>query len=318
MGSGNGREAAVIVLGSVNTDLVIRGPKLPAPGETVLGGTFFQAPGGKGANQAVAAARLGLTPAIFLAAVGGDSLGEMALANLKKENLNTEFVKTVKDVSTGVALILVDHSGQNCISVASGANLRLLPDDLDRVPIHVWQAARVFLASLEVPLATVIHGLTLARRHGLITILNPAPAAGGACQSEVMCLVDILTPNETEASELTGVHVIDEPSVIAAAKRLQAAGCGTVIVTRGEQGCTVVEKTDAALAEKTWSVPALPVTAIDTTAAGDAFNGALAEAIAEKKPLAAAIEFATRAAAYSVTRAGAQPSLPTRNEIAND
>lgn len=303
----------VIVLGSVNTDLVIRGPRLPRPGETVLGGVFYQAAGGKGANQAVAAARAARAPVALIAAVGDDGLGRAALEGFARENLHTAHVRVVPGGASGVALILVDETGENAISVASGANAVLRPEDVDAVPDELWSAARVFLTCLESPIDTVVRGLERAKRAGLTTILNPAPADVSICCEQVLRLVDILTPNEGEAALLTGMPVSDEVSAVAAARRLQAYGCGAVIVTRGPAGCVIV--TDRFATDGVVSQPACPVQAVDTTAAGDAFNGALAVALSEGEPLVAAARFASHAAAISVTRQGAQPSLPVRGEI---
>lgn len=300
----------VTVLGSVNVDLVVRGPRLPAPGETVLGGEFYQASGGKGANQAVAAARLAEHGASFIAAVGDDAFGKAAFATLASEGLDMAAVKVIAGAPTGVALILVDAGGQNLISVASGANARLSATAAD---LEVWRAAlgrsRVALASLETPMASVFAFLQLARECGCLTVLNPAPVPPGQSLDALLPWVDIVTPNETEAQQLTGIEVRDEASAGAAGRALQRRGCGVAIVTRGAQGATVVER-------DVWSASAAEVEAIDATAAGDAFNGALAVALAEGRTLQAAVEWANRAAGISVTRKGAQPSLPRRAELA--
>lgn len=301
---------SLIVLGSVNADLVIRGPRLPRPGETVLGGDFFQAAGGKGANQAVAAARAGRKPVVFLAAVGADPLGRQALAGLAAEGIDGRWIRVVSPAATGVALILVDPHGENLISVASGANLQLAPSDVDRIPDEVFSGAKVFLANLESPLPTVQRGLARARMSGLRTILNPAPAVPPQEAEPLWRLADVLTPNEHEAATLAGMPVESKESAIAAAKTLQALGAGDVIVTLGSQGCVCALK-EAPLVV----IPAMPVQAVDATAAGDAFSGALAVALCEGKSLVAAARFATAAAGIAVTRAGAQPSLPRRQEI---
>ncbi|MGE0609673.1 MAG: ribokinase, partial [Pirellulales bacterium] len=299
----------IIVLGSVNTDLVIRGKRLPRPGETVLGGTFFQAAGGKGANQAVAAARLARQPVVLLAAVGDDSFGQSALTALNRENLSIQYVRIVAGTASGVALIVVDELGENAISVASGANASLLPSDVDALPDELLSFAGVFMTCLESPLETVEHGLQRAKAAGMLTILNPAPADNRICRPGLLRLVDVLTPNENEAAALAEVSVSDDASAVAAAQRLQSLGCRAVIITRGAQGCLVVKN------DEITRIPAPVVQAIDTTAAGDAFNGALAVALSEGQPLAIAAHFASTAAAISVTRQGAQPSLPTRREV---
>ena len=301
--------ARVIVLGSINVDLVIQGPRLPLVGETVLGGRFFQSLGGKGANQAVAAARASRDPVAFIAAAGDDAYGRAAFAAFARENLVSDFIRTIAGEPTGVALIMVGSGGENAIAVASGANARLLPADVDALPQSLFDEAKVFLACLESPLDSVQRGLERAKQAGLTTILNPAPACAEVIDRGLLRWVDVVTPNETEAAQLTGV-LLDEIArdATAAGRRLQDLGCRAAIVTLGAAGCQVVEIESTRL-------PALPVRAVDTTAAGDAFNGALAVALAEGRSLLEAARFATRAAAIAVTRAGAQSSLPTRAEI---
>lgn len=306
----NASSAAILVLGSVNVDLVVRGSRLPGPGETVLGGEFYQAAGGKGANQAVAAARLANSPVVFVAAVGDDPLGQPSHDALARENLALDHIRCVTGQSTGVALIMVDQHGENCISVASGANACLTPDDVDRIPESVFRAARVFLACLESPPETVERGLVRARQSGLTTILNPAPASPSIADQGLLPWVDILTPNESEAQCLTGIAVGDAETATAAARQLQTLGCRDVIITLGKQGAVVVDSQG-----RVTRLDALPVVAVDATAAGDAFNGALAVAIAEDRPLVDAARWATVAAGLSVTRRGAQPSLPSRAEV---
>ena len=314
---------STLVLGSVNVDLVIHGSRLPAPGETVLGGQFLQAAGGKGANQAVAAARAATGTVAFVGGVGDDPFGTQSHEGLALEGLELSGLVTFPRTSTGIALILVDSTGQNLISVASGANARLTPDHVDALPDELFAAARVFLTSLEIPLPTVRRGLERAREEGLITILNPAPANRGILEGDMLSLVDILTPNETELCQLAGepggegtegfltagASAADDPSRWrAAALKLRDRGCRTVIATLGPAGCLAVGDLE-------FHQSAPQVRAVAATAAGDAFNGALAVALAEGQPLTAAVRFATATAALSVTRAGAQPSLPRREEI---
>jgi ribokinase len=298
--------SGIIVLGSINMDLVVRVERMPQPGETVLGGRFSTNLGGKGANQAVAAARAASSQVTLVAAVGDDAHGREALATLGCEpRLSLDYVKAIAGEATGVALITVDAAGENMIGVASGANARLTPDDIDRLPERMWRESLVFLACLEVPLASVRRGLQRAKEFDVLTILNPAPAISGA--ADLLLLADIATPNEIEAAALVGeTNAAIDAALLA--RRLQAAGAKDVIVTCGAAGCMAVSR-DVTL------VPARPVTAVDTTAAGDAFNGALAAALAEGRELADAARFANRAAAISVTRPGAIPSLPTRVEI---
>ena len=305
--------STIIVLGSVNTDLVVRGPHLPRAGETVLQGNFYQAQGGKGANQAVAAARASRGPVTLVAAVGDDDLGAASRAALAEENLTLDFLKTVPDTPTGVALILVDHQGQNMISVASGANLHLTPEDVEALREEIFRDARVLLVSLEVSLETASCALARAKRGGLTTILNPAPASREILDRDMLRHVDVLTPNEVEAETLSGTSALDRESAVRAARRLQNVGPRAIIITLGADGCIVVAENDED--DGIVEIDACPVEAIDTTAAGDAFNGALAVALAEKKPLAEAARWANRAGALAASRAGAQPSLPTRDEI---
>jgi len=301
-------QPAILVLGSINTDLVVKGPRIPTPGETVVGGRFFKAAGGKGANQAVAAARAGGVSVNLIAAVGDDEFGRAALEGLKAEGVACEHVKQIDAEPSGVALIMVDDNGQNCISVASGANLHLTPADIDALDDQVFQQATVLLACLETPWQTVLRGLERAKHFGLTTILNPAPATSRIASSDALKHVDIITPNEPEATLLVGETIYDIPSAIKAGKRLVQRGCRQAIVTLGSRGCVVVN-------DKVTHVDALKVRAVDTTAAGDAFNGTLALALAEGKDIEMAARWANIAASLSVTRQGAQPSLPSREEI---
>ena len=311
--------AGVVVLGSINVDLVMRVPQHPRPGETILGSNFRQLAGGKGANQAVAAARAGQVPVTFLAAVGDDEFGRSAIQRLQSEpQLNARYIATKPNVATGVALITVDERGENCICVAGGANQELTATDLTLLPTKIWEAASLFLVSLESPLESVAQGLRLARQHELITIVNPAPAQRAIVQPELASLIDLLTPNESEAERLTGISVVDEASAVLAGRELLKRGCQNVIITRGALGSIWIGANDQ------WeSMAAHAVTACDTTAAGDAFSGALAAALATelaaaritRQQLLPAMQFASRVAAISVTRPGAQDSLPYRHEV---
>ena len=295
----------VLVAGSANTDMVVRVPRIPRPGETVLGGAFAMAAGGKGANQAVAAARAGAR-VTFVARVGDDLFGRQALEGFAGDGIETRFVRATPGAATGIALITVDERGENSISVASGANALLAAGDIEAAA-EAFGAADIVLLQLESPLGTVEAAARAAKERGVPVVLNPAPAR--ELGDALLSLVSVLTPNEHEAELLTGVAVRDEAGAREAARRLRARGPATVVVTLGERG--VYASSEAFEG----GVPAFRVDPVDTTAAGDVFNGALAVALAEKRPLPDALRFAQAAAAVSVTRPGAQPSAPTRAEI---
>ncbi|MGB9687640.1 ribokinase [Thermogutta sp.] len=299
----------VIVLGSINTDLVVKVRRLPHPGETVIGGTFYQNQGGKGANQAVAAARAGKNPVTLIAAVGNDVFGRESLAALQREKIDSTYVEVKEGISSGVALIMVDERGENAIAVASGANSALSPADVRKVPDSVFETAAVLLTCFEVPVETVEIGIQRARKCGVTTILNPAPVPE-ELPAELLSEVDIVTPNEHEIARLAGLPQIDDgASMHAAVERLLAYGVRKVVLTLGSRGCFFAEANSAKY------IPAFPAKAVDTTGAGDAFNGALAAALAEGREWTESLRWASAAAAISVTRAGAQPSMPSRQEI---
>mgnify|MGYP000133981287 CR=1 FL=1 len=294
--------AKVTVAGSSNTDMVVRVPHLPLPGETVLGEQFIMAAGGKGANQAVAAARLG-AEVTFVARVGRDVFGAEALAGFRREGVHTQYIHTDARASSGVALILVDHAGENCIAVAPGANALLSPADVQEAREAI-AASDVLLLQLEIPLETVVAAAQIANQAGVRVILNPAPAPSSPLPRNLLACLDILTPNENEASLLTG---ISDPEK--AAHLLLEQGVKTVVMTLGARGALIVSRDGREL------VPGFPVEAVDTTAAGDAFNGGLAVALARGKPLAEAVRFANACGALATMRLGAQPSLPTLQEV---
>jgi ribokinase len=295
----------IVVVGSSNTDMILQMDRIPRPGETILGDAFSMAAGGKGANQAVGAARAG-GAVTFVARVGRDLFGDQALAGFRKDRINTRYIVRDRTTPSGVALIFVAKGGQNSIGVASGANGRLLPADVRRARAAI-EGAQVLLTQLETPLETVEAAAKLAAARGVKVILNPAPAR--PLPDSLLRKVSILTPNESEAELLTGVRVHDDRSAERAAERLLAKGVTTVVITLGARGAYVAH------GERRERVPGFPVKAVDTTAAGDVFNGALAVALGEGIQLAEAVRFANAAAAISVTRLGAQPSAPVRREI---
>jgi len=299
------KKARIAVVGSSNTDMIIRLAHLPARGETVLGGRFAIAAGGKGANQAVGAARAG-GDVTFIARLGTDMLGDKALAGLAGDGINVDFVVRDPGAPSGIALIFTEESGENIIAVAAGSNGRLSPADV-RKGRKAIERADVVVAQLETPLASVQAAASIAARAGAVVILNPAPAQ--PLPDTLLRHVSIITPNETEAGLLSGIRVGNAASAAKAADRLRARGVLTVIVTLGSRGCLVVTEGGRTL------VPGFKVKAADTTAAGDIFNGALAVALGEGTPLLESVRFASAAAAISVTRLGAQPSAPTRREI---
>jgi ribokinase len=298
----------ILVIGSSNTDMIIRLGRLPRPGETVLGGEFTMAAGGKGANQAVAAARAG-GRVTFLARVGRDLFGDRALEGFRRDGINVEFLVRDPRCPSGVALIFVGAEGQNSIAVASGANARLTPADV-RQARSVLAGAAAVVMQLETPLASVQAAAELAADAGVPVILNPAPAPAQPLPRRLLRLVSVLTPNETEAERLAGRAITDDHAAAEAAAILLAQGPRIVVLTMGARGALL------ATAGCCQIVPSFPVRAVDTTAAGDVFNGAFAVAWAEGSDLVEAVRFANAAAALSVTRLGAQPSAPTRRAIA--
>jgi ribokinase len=295
----------VVVIGSANMDFTVAVPRLPREGETVTGGTFYVSHGGKGANQAVAARRL-RGEVRFIGCVGRDPQGEQIGVQLDREGIPTDALIRTGDAATGVALIMVDANGRNQIAVASGANLKLLPEGM-RAHASLLTWARVVLCQLEIPIPTVEWALAGARQHGVITILNPAPAQ--PLPNGLLSLVDCLTPNAHEAELLSEVAVDGPESATRAAQRLLARGVGRVIVTLGSQGVLFCDGRSAI------HFPAFPVEAVDTTGAGDAFNGALAVGLAAGGTWEEALPLANAAAALTCTKRGAQTSFPNRSDV---
>jgi ribokinase len=295
----------IFVIGSSNTDMVVKSTRLPVPGETVLGGKFIMAPGGKGANQAVAAARLG-GDVSFIAKLGDDIFGKQAIRHYARENIDTRFIVTDAADSSGIALITVDAGGENCIVVASGANARLSPEDIRPAEKEIGNSSCI-LMQLEIPLSTVLYVVEKAVKNKIPVILNPAPAQ--PLPDELLRQIDILTPNQKEAEMLSGIPITGKAGAEAAAKALAAKGVKTVIITLGNSGALILDR-----GKIEW-VPAPKITAVDSTAAGDIFCGSLAVFLMEKISLKAAVSFSCAAAALSVTRMGAQTSAPTRAEL---
>ncbi len=294
--------ANILVVGSINMDLVVRVPHSPMPGETVLGGDFETFPGGKGANQAVAAARMG-GDVTMVGRVGNDDFGDTLIQGLLQDNVKTTHVTKDPQAPTGIAMIAVAANGENSIVVASGANMEVTEADVAKAS-SLMEKTDILLVQLECPLEAVIAAVDLAKAHHVPVVLNPAPAQ--PIPKTLLANVDYLTPNESELAILSGVKGID-----AGIQKLQEWGLKALVVTLGEKGARVIsEGVDRHL-------PAYEVSAVDTTAAGDAFNGAFAVTLAEKKSLFDAVQYSMAAGALAVTKRGAQPSLPTREAVEN-
>ncbi|MBN1805709.1 MAG: ribokinase [Sedimentisphaerales bacterium] len=286
-------------------DLVVKSPRIPAIGETILGGDFIMTPGGKGANQAVAAAKLG-AEVYFIARLGDDIFARQSLDNFIKENVNTKYITRTKEVPSGVALITVDDAGNNLIVVAPGANQKLSPDDIKKAESDIASSVAL-VAQLEIPLDTVEYAARLANSSGALFILDPAPAQ--KLSPDLLKMIDILTPNETEAQILTDIEVTDEESACTAAKKLLESGIRSVILTLGSKGFLLADN------DKMEFVPAVKVNAVDTTAAGDAFTASLAVGLAKGKTLYDSAVYANYVAALSVTKIGAQSSMPSSEVV---
>jgi len=295
----------ILVVGSSNTDMVIKTKHLPRPGETVTGGTFFMNPGGKGANQAVAIARLG-GQVTFICKTGNDIFGSQSKQLFKEEGIDTSYMFSDTEHPSGVALITVDSKAENCIAVASGSNANLLPADLSTV-CEVIEKAGIILMQLEIPMDTIKYVTGIACELNKKVILNPAPAQ--PLDRELLQSLYLITPNETEAEMISGIKITDNDSLQTCAQTIYDMGVQTVIITLGSNGAFLY---NGVFNEH---IPTVKVEAIDTTAAGDVFNGALAVALSEGCSLPEAIRFANKAAAISVTRIGAQASAPYRHEM---
>ncbi|MCC5908046.1 MAG: ribokinase [Balneolaceae bacterium] len=299
------KNGKIAVIGSSNTDLVVNTPHFPAPGETILGRQFLMNPGGKGANQAVAAARLGGRVA-FIGKTGNDYFGRETRKNLAKEGIELAGLTTDSDTPSGIAQITVNEQGENTIVVAPGANMNLQPDDLDRAS-DIIEEASILLIQLEIPLKTVFHAAKKGFKSGKIVILNPAPAA--ELPAELFPNLTLITPNVHEAGQLSGETVNDRLSALKSAKILRKKGGKNILITMGEKGALLYTSRSAQI------IPAPEVQPVDTTAAGDCLNGALSAALARGENLSDAVRFAVKAASLSVMRPGAQNSLPYLSEV---
>lgn len=295
----------IVVVGSSNTDMVVKVPHIPALGETIMGTDFMTISGGKGANQAVAAARSG-ADVTFIACVSDDAFGKQAVENYRKEGIDISWIKIQQGTHSGIALINVADDGENSISVAPGANSYLFPEDI-RSFEDAFEGAKVVLAQLEIPMETVEAAATVAQAKGIPFILNPAP--GAAIPHSLLSMVTILTPNETEAAIITSRKYFSENDIPQMANEIFDKGGTTVLLTLGSKGVYLKSP------EFEGMIPGYKVKAIDTTAAGDVFNGVLTSALARGMDVYKAVDFAQRAAAFSVTKMGAQPSAPTLDEI---
>ncbi|ANQ52627.2 ribokinase [Flammeovirga sp. MY04] len=295
----------IIVIGSSNTDMVVKSPRIPAPGETILGGKFMQVAGGKGANQAVAAARSGGRVS-FIGKIGNDTLGKEAKKGLDRENIDTTNMYVDPNNPSGVALIFVSEEGENSISVASGANDTLSPEDITHSESFIKEHD-ILLVQFETPMPTVRKAIEIAKKHQLKVIVNPAPA--GQLPEDLFPLIDMIIPNETETELITGIKITDEKSMVNAADQLLAKGVKNVLITLGSKGVYLKnEETDTI-------VPAYKVNAKDTTAAGDTFCGALSVVLSNDRPLLEAIDTANASAGLSTQKDGAQTSIPYQKEV---
>ncbi|MEY8706703.1 ribokinase [Bacteroides faecichinchillae] len=295
----------IVVIGSCNTDMVVKANRLPVPGETILGGTFYMNPGGKGANQAIAASRLG-AEVTFISKIGYDLFGLQALEIYKSEKINTDFIFTDQKSPSGVALISVDSFGENSIIVAPGASRSLSLEDIDKAKEKIKEAD-IVLMQLEVPLETVEYAASIANEYGKKVILNPAPAS--TLSDSFLRNVHTILPNRIEAEMLSGIKVMDTESAHRAAEAIGEKGIENVVITLGKDGAYVKEKDEFTM------IPAKEVETIDTTGAGDVFCGAFSVHLSEGHSLAEAVRFANAAAALAVTRIGAQSAIPYKREV---
>jgi len=297
----------IVVVGSCNTDMVIKADRLPVPGETILGGTFFMNPGGKGANQAVAASRMGGNVTL-ISKTGNDVFGKQSVMLYTAENIKTDFIYSDPKHPSGVALITVDSHGENCIVVASGANAYLIPSDIDKASAEI-ESSDLVLMQLEIPIETVEYVAEMATKKGIKVILNPAPAR--ALSNSLLKNLYIIIPNKSEAEILSGIKVSDIESAKQAAQIISAKGVDIVVITLGSQGALIKENNEYHFVE------AFKVDAVDTTAAGDTFCGSVCVGLSEGRTILDSVKMAAKAAALTVTRMGAQTSIPYRSELSS-
>lgn len=295
----------LVVIGSCNTDMVVKSDRLPVPGETVLGGAFMMNPGGKGANQAVTVARMGGNTT-FISKTGNDLFGRQSVEMYSEENINTDFIFSDPNLPSGVALIMVDNNGENCIVVASGANASLSTQDIDKAK-EVIESADFLLMQLEIPIETVEYAAKMAYKKGIKVILNPAPAA--FLSNELLGCLYAIVPNNSEAEMLSGIKVFDWASAKQAADIISSKGVNVVVITLGSKGALIKD------GENYFEIPVEKIKAIDTTAAGDTFCGAFCVGLSEGLSIQDAVRMANKAAGITVTREGAQAAIPYRKEI---
>lgn len=300
-------KSKVVVVGSYNTDLTIKTERIPRTGETIIGGVFSEGGGGKGANQAVAAARAGAKVS-FIARVGNDALGKAGIQRLTAEGINTKYIFQDNDVATGVAFIVVDERGENSIVVASGANAKLSSSDIEEAHSEL-SSADVLLVQLESPIETIHSAIKKSHEKGAIVILNPAPAQ--VLSTKILRDIDVITPNKVEAEMITGIKVSDEESLQSIVLKFFESGVKNVIITLGSKGMYV------GCSESMKMIPAYKVCPVDSTGAGDIFSGSLAAFLAEGMSMENTVKMAAASASISVTRLGAQSSAPNRREIEN-
>lgn len=303
--AGKPKSSKILVLGSSNVDLILRVPRFHQPGETIMGQNLVTIFGGKGANQAIAAKRLG-GKVIFITKLGNDHYGRSYRRNLIKNGLPEKWILKDESLPTGIALIELNPSGENRIIVSPGANGSFSVKNL-KVASHLWKTTGVFVSQLEIPITTVRMGLRMAKKQGALTLLNPSPPV--PLSSDILSLIDFLVPNESEAQMLAGVKIKKDPDLPKLAKKLLDRGARNVVITLGPMGLFFKNR------DEEIRMKAFRVKAVDTTAAGDAFMGALACGLAEKKPIREVLMFANAAGALATTKLGAQPSLPFRKEV---